>query len=162
MSGGLVAFVLPSPSDPPHRATKRMSADASPNGATKLKRTTSFASTLSDLITSFPTPTRRKPELSPRPTVTYDEAELAILLSKITLKDIQKAERCGSGGFGDVSLLRHRTLGRIALKRLRCTGNQKEVSDQHRVSTTAGLYLSTLYTDRPHSVRPGREKCGRG
>ena len=58
-----------------------------------------------------------------------DPADLA---GEITQDDIEKIGRIGSGGFGTVFILEHRSLGKLALKRLNESGdiiNERRVRD---------------------------------
>ena len=59
---------------------------------------------------------------------------LSQLFAAITTDDIQNAEQCGGGGFGDVYVLTHPAVGKVALKRLRISGNQDQIDQQIRVS----------------------------
>lgn len=52
------------------------------------------------------------------------------LFGIITRDDLLSLIRCGGGGFGDVFVLSHRTLGRIALKRVRESGTEEEITDE--------------------------------
>lgn len=52
----------------------------------------------------------------------------------ITHTDLATASRCGGGGYGDVYVLEHESLGKLAMKRLREVGSRASVVDQRRAS----------------------------
>lgn len=58
-------------------------------------------------------------------------------LTSINDGDLAKASWCGGGGFGEVFVLEHKDLGKLAMKRLRETGSRENASDQRRVGRFA-------------------------
>ena len=60
--------------------------------------------------------------------------DLLKLIAEITVEDINGATRCGGGGFGDVYVITHTVIGKLALKRIRTSGTQQEMDAQMRVS----------------------------
>lgn len=71
------------------------------------------------------------------------EPELPDLSHIITQYDLTKLSQCGGGTFGDVFVLQHSTLGRVALKRLRDFGGPANKASRD-VSVLLGGNLQIL------------------
>ena len=100
------------------------SQTASSNNTIKVKKKKAITDAL---LESFASLLRREPTSLSASQSTDD------LLSKITIQDIRKSKKVGSGGFGDVLLVEHPWIGKVALKRLQLSRCSADAEDQRRV-----------------------------
>lgn len=84
------------------------------------------------------------------------------LLSSLTLKDLENAKKIGSGGYGEVLLLDHPQIGKVALKRLRFDPRREEGQRQRNVRsdmTLGDMWLLLLMA--AHSALCGKARSGK-
>lgn len=82
--------------------------------------------------------------------------DLVDLTTEFSTTAIDSARRIGSGGFGDVFVVNHRDLGRVALKSFRETGNTQLVSEKRRVSISC---LTTFGRDDDGTTQRARREA---